>query len=79
MMPLTYQLFSQGKTTGIFQFESDGMKKYLQGPQAQPDRGPHRHERPLPPGPDGVHPQLHQPEARQGEDRLRHPRHGKVS
>ncbi|MCX6243120.1 MAG: DNA polymerase III subunit alpha [Bacteroidetes bacterium] len=25
----TYQLFSQGKTTGIFQFESDGMKKYL--------------------------------------------------
>jgi DNA polymerase III subunit alpha len=27
--PLTYQLFSQGRTTGIFQFESDGMKKYL--------------------------------------------------
>jgi len=25
----TYSLFSQGKTTGIFQFESDGMKKYL--------------------------------------------------
>jgi DNA polymerase-3 subunit alpha len=25
----TYELFSQGKTTGIFQFESDGMKKYL--------------------------------------------------
>jgi len=27
--PLTYELFSVGKTTGIFQFESDGMKKYL--------------------------------------------------
>ncbi|MEI8006433.1 MAG: DNA polymerase III subunit alpha [Bacteroidota bacterium] len=27
--PQTYELFSQGKTTGIFQFESDGMKKYL--------------------------------------------------
>lgn len=27
--PLTYELFSQGRTTGIFQFESDGMKKYL--------------------------------------------------
>jgi DNA polymerase-3 subunit alpha len=27
--PETYELFSQGKTTGIFQFESDGMKKYL--------------------------------------------------
>ncbi|TSA29175.1 MAG: DNA polymerase III subunit alpha [Bacteroidetes bacterium] len=26
---LTYKLFSQGKTTGIFQFESDGMKKHL--------------------------------------------------
>ncbi len=26
---LTYLVFSQGKTTGIFQFESDGMKKYL--------------------------------------------------
>lgn len=26
---LTYKLFSQGRTTGIFQFESDGMKKYL--------------------------------------------------
>ncbi|MFZ4522452.1 MAG: DNA polymerase III subunit alpha [Bacteroidales bacterium] len=26
---LTYELFSLGKTTGIFQFESDGMKKYL--------------------------------------------------
>ncbi len=25
----TFSLFSQGKTTGIFQFESDGMKKYL--------------------------------------------------
>jgi DNA polymerase-3 subunit alpha len=27
--PATYQLFSLGRTTGIFQFESDGMKKYL--------------------------------------------------
>jgi DNA polymerase-3 subunit alpha len=27
--PATYELFSLGKTTGIFQFESDGMKKYL--------------------------------------------------
>jgi DNA polymerase III subunit alpha len=26
---LTYQLFSLGKTTGIFQFESEGMQKYL--------------------------------------------------
>ena len=33
---LTYRLFSQGKTTGIFQFESDGMKKYLK--ELKPNR-----------------------------------------
>ena len=27
--PATYQLYSNGETTGTFQFESDGMKKYL--------------------------------------------------
>ena len=27
--PLTYDLYSRGDTTGLFQFESDGMKKYL--------------------------------------------------
>ena len=26
---LTYELFSKGETSGLFQFESDGMKKYL--------------------------------------------------
>jgi DNA polymerase-3 subunit alpha len=34
--PLTYQLFSVGRTTGIFQFESDGMKKYLK--ELKPNR-----------------------------------------
>ncbi len=32
----TYQLFSQGRTTGIFQFESPGMKKYLK--ELKPNR-----------------------------------------
>lgn len=27
--PLTYKLFSKGNTTAVFQFESDGMKKWL--------------------------------------------------
>jgi DNA polymerase III subunit alpha len=27
--PMTYELYSRGETTGLFQFESDGMKKYL--------------------------------------------------
>jgi DNA polymerase-3 subunit alpha len=32
----TYELFSKGLTTGVFQFESDGMKKYLK--ELKPDR-----------------------------------------
>ncbi len=32
----TYELFSQGHTIGVFQFESDGMRKYLK--QLKPDR-----------------------------------------
>ena len=27
--PLTYDLYSRGETTGLFQFESPGMKKHL--------------------------------------------------
>ncbi len=34
--PKTYQLFSNGDTTAVFQFESAGMKKYLQ--ELKPDR-----------------------------------------
>jgi len=33
---VTYQLFTNGETTGVFQFESDGMKKYLR--QLKPSR-----------------------------------------
>ena len=32
----TYEIFSRGLTTGIFQFESEGMKKYLR--ELKPDR-----------------------------------------
>ncbi len=32
----TYQLFQRGETTAIFQFESDGMKKYMK--ELKPDR-----------------------------------------
>ena len=32
----TYELFGRGETTGLFQFESDGMKKYLM--ELQPER-----------------------------------------
>jgi DNA polymerase-3 subunit alpha len=33
---LTYELFGRGETTGLFQFESDGMKKWLR--ELQPER-----------------------------------------
>ena len=53
---LTYQLYQQGRTIGTFQFESAGMQKYLREAEAHGLRGPHRHERPLPSGTDGLHP-----------------------
>jgi DNA polymerase-3 subunit alpha len=34
--PLTYELYSQGRTTGTFQFESAGMQKYLK--ELQPSK-----------------------------------------
>ncbi|MCX6258386.1 MAG: DNA polymerase III subunit alpha [Bacteroidia bacterium] len=34
--PETYHLYSHGETTGLFQFESDGMKKYLK--ELKPNR-----------------------------------------
>lgn len=34
--PVTYELYSQGKTTGTFQFESAGMQKYLK--ELQPSK-----------------------------------------
>ncbi len=34
--PKTFELYSRGETTGLFQFESDGMKKYLK--ELKPNR-----------------------------------------
>ena len=41
-------------------------------------RGPHSHERPLPPRPNGLHPRVHQAQARREPHRLRHPRDGEI-
>lgn len=52
----TYEVFARGDTTGLFQFGVPGHEEAPAQPQAQPFRRPDRHERPLPSGPDGVHP-----------------------
>ena len=44
--------------------------------QAERLRGPHSHERPLPPGPYGENPRIHRPKARTGTYRVRHSRDG---
>ena len=40
--------------SGVFQFESEGMRDILRAPQAGPLRGPDRHERALPPRADAA-------------------------
>ena len=44
--------------------------------EARPVRGHHRPRRPLPPGPDGQHPEIHQRQERHGARRLSAPRSG---
>ena len=46
------------------------MRRYVKELQADRGPGPGRHGRPLPPGPDGEHPQLHPPQARAGGGHL---------
>ena len=75
----TYQLFCKGETTGIFQFESAGMKKIPPGSQTEQARRPDSHERPLPSGPHGQHSQLHRPQARPGEGGVRISGNGRIS
>ena len=42
--PKTYALLSNGQTSGVFQLESDGMRRYIARPEADAHRGrPHRH------------------------------------
>ena len=50
----TYDLYSRGETTGLFQFESPGMKKIFAQSETQPLRGPDCDECFVSSGPDGV-------------------------
>ena len=44
----TFDLLNRGDTVGVFQLESEGMRDLLRRIGADPVRGPHRHDRPLP-------------------------------
>ena len=64
----TFELFSNGETTAIFQFESTGMKRYLRDLEAKPARGPHCNECPLPSRTNGIYPKIHQEKTWNGKD-----------
>ncbi len=68
-----FRLFSDGRTNGIFQFESGGMKDLLRRAQAVALRGPGGVQRPLPPRrPVGGHGRgLHPAQARQAQGEVR--------
>ena len=61
--PETFEMISAGKTSGVFQMESAGMTGVCVGLQAPEHRGHHRHHRPLPPRPHGLHPPVHRLQA----------------
>ena len=60
----------QGRHGGRVPARRHGHAREPEAAEARPLRGHHRHGGALPPGPDGQHPDLHQPQARRGADRL---------
>ncbi len=67
----TYEMLARGDSTGVFQFESSGMKEALREVGPTPVRRPRRHRRPLPAGPHAVHPDLRPQQEGPGLGRLR--------
>ena len=55
----TYEMLGRGETIGVFQLESDGMKRVCVELQPVAFRRHHRAGRALPPGADGLDPGLH--------------------
>ena len=66
----TFELLASGETTGVFQLESAGMRRYIRELRPTHRLRPGGHGRALPPGPDGQHPGLHPAQARRGEGDL---------
>ena len=60
-------MLGRGETLGVFQLESDGMKRVCVELQAVAARRHHRARRAVPAGPDGVDPAVHRHQARPHE------------
>ena len=60
----TYAMLAEGDSTGVFQFESEGMRDALRKVGPDRVRRPRRARRPLPARRDGLHPRL-----REGQER----------
>ena len=69
----TFEMLARGDSIGVFQFESSGMREALKSGAADGVRGPDRARRPLPAGPDGLHPALREAEERTGAGELHRP------
>ena len=68
--PKTFDLLASGETTGVFQLESAGMRRYIRELQPIVRVRPGGHGRPLPPRAHGQHPDVHPPKARPGARRV---------
>ena len=63
----TYDMLGHGDTMGVFQLESEGMKRVCTRAQAVALRGYHRARRALPSGPDGLDSAVHRDQTRPRE------------
>ena len=66
----TYAMLAKGDAAGVFQFESSGMRDALRQVKPTRVRRPDRARRPLPAGPDELHPHLRQAQGRPGAGHL---------
>ena len=71
--PAVYELLQRGDTVGVFQLESEGMRRTLAAVQPDRLRGHHRARRALPAGPDGQHSDVRRPQERPRSDRISAP------
>ena len=62
----TFELLASGETTGVFQLESPGMRRYVKELRPTSVLRPGGHGGPLPARAHGQHPRLHPPQARPG-------------
>ena len=68
-----YAMLAKGEATGVFQFESSGMREALRQVKPTRVRGSDRARRALPAGADGVHPGLRAPQERPGARHVHRP------